>query len=86
MRVCVLCEGVCVFCEGVWCGVLCKVLVWMCGCVKMCVCGLYVLCEGLGCTCESACMDVCVDVYCVRVCKGVCIVQGCVCITLCRQF
>ena len=29
VRLCVLCEGVCVFCEGVWCGVLCKVLVWM---------------------------------------------------------
>ena len=55
---CVLCEVVCVFSEGVWCGVLCKVLVWMCGCVKMCVCGVYVLCEGVGCTCESACMDV----------------------------
>ena len=36
----------------------------MCGCVKMCVCGVYVLCEGLGCTCESACMDMCGCVLC----------------------
>ena len=43
VRLCVLCEGVCVFCEGVWCDVLCKVLVWMCGCVKMCVCGVCIM-------------------------------------------